>query len=653
MNYVKNTAILLIAALATTGCIADDADSFGQLSSGNGTLPSVTQPYRPTGAFGRSGLLFDTTCDVILNEFKTIALTEVTPWGLEGDYWMIEESAVMAVEDSVGAAEMSEMSADSSARDFSETNTQEIGVDEGDILETDGTHIFRASHDQLDIIDVDTLTVTDSVILPEGTHHLVLHDGQLAVVSDLWQSWDTTHIRVFSVTEDGSVQLQSTETVEGRTVGVRSVNGHLRILLETSNRDQLDFVSPWEDNLTEEEALDYNIEQIERSTIDQWMPRIFLNGVTESALDCNQIAISDQSPTAQTTTWIATRDIHSDDVTRGQLGIMSRADAMYATANSVHFTTTAWNSDVEWPQQPGPETSVHSFSFNANDTMYYLASGTVPGDTIGQFALNEHGDELRIATTRTVDGISESAVTILTAGDDNTYDVLGEVGGLGLTERIYAVRYIGDLAYVVTFRETDPLYVVDLTDPTQPYAAGELKIPGYSSYLHPIGDGKLLGIGQDADNSGRTRGTQISLFDVSDSSNPLRLDKVDIGGASAAEYDHKAFLWWPAGQFTATADYDGTVTITRLDGLATFAEPVELEYPASEECRWWNNTTRALVIGDHIVTIGATHIAKYDAETLRMVASSSYMATGDTASATGDVADIATDISEPTMEPMC
>ena len=215
------------------------------------------------------------------------------------------------------------------------------------------------------------------------------------------------------------------------------------------------------------------------------------------------------------------------------------------------------------------------------------------------------------------------------------------------------VRYIGDLAYVVTFRETDPLYVVDLTDPTQPYAAGELKIPGYSSYLHPIGDGKLLGIGQDADNSGRTRGTQISLFDVTDSSNPLRLDKVDIGGASAAEYDHKAFLWWPAGQFTATADYEGTVTVTRLDDLATFAEPVELENPASEECRWWNSTTRALVIGDHIVTIGATHIAKYDAETLRMIASSSYMATGDTASATGDTADIAVDISEPTMEPMC
>ena len=649
MNYVKNTTILLLAALTTTGCIADDTDSDGQHSSGTETSSSATEPNPPTGAFGRTGLLFDTTCDAILDEIKTIALTEVTPWGLESDYWILEEESFMEVEESVGASEMSDASADSSRGDFSETNTQEVGVDEGDILETDGIRIFRASSNQLDVIDVETLGVTDSVILPDGTHNLVLHDGQLAVVSNLWQSWDTTHIRVFTVTEDGRIELQSTETLDGRTVGVRSVNGHLRILLETSNRDQLGFVSPWEDNLTEEEALEHNIEQIERSTIDQWMPRVFQDGVTNSALNCSQIAISEQSPTAQTTTWVATRNIHRNETTQGQLGIMSRADTMYATANSIHFTTTAWNSDVEWPQQPGPKTSVHSFSFNTNDTMYHLASGAIPGETIGQFALNEHGDELRIATTRNVDGISESAVTILTAGDNRTYNVLGEVGGLGLTERIYAVRYIGDLAYVVTFRETDPLYVVDLTDPTQPFAAGELKIPGYSSYLHPIADGKLLGIGQDADDRGRTLGTQLSLFDVSDSTNPLRLDKVDIGGASAAEYDHRAFLWWPAGEFTATADYDGTVTVTRMSELQTFAEPVELEHPMSEDCRWWNSTTRALVIGNQIVTIDATHIAKYDLETLRMTEASSYVESTETDSETGDNASI----SEPSMEPMC
>ena len=107
MNYVKNTTILFLAALTTTGCIADDTDSYRQNLSGSETLPSVTQPNRPTGAFGRTGLLFDTTCDVILDEIKTIALEEVTPWGLESDYWMIEERIDMEVEESVAASEMS------------------------------------------------------------------------------------------------------------------------------------------------------------------------------------------------------------------------------------------------------------------------------------------------------------------------------------------------------------------------------------------------------------------------------------------------------------------------------------------------------------------------------------------------------------------
>ena len=121
----------------------------------------------------------------------------------------------MEVEESVGATEMSDASADSSRGDFSETNTQEVGVDEGDILETDGIRIFRASSNQLDVIDVETLGVTDSVILPNGTHNLVLHDGQLAVVSNLWQSWDTTHIRVFTVTEDGRLNFNQQRPLTG------------------------------------------------------------------------------------------------------------------------------------------------------------------------------------------------------------------------------------------------------------------------------------------------------------------------------------------------------------------------------------------------------------------------------------------------------
>jgi Beta propeller domain len=122
---------------------------------------------------------------------------------------------------------------------------------------------------------------------------------------------------------------------------------------------------------------------------------------------------------------------------------------------------------------------------------------------------------------------------------------VGQVGNLGRGERIYAVRFLGDVGYVVTFRQVDPLYTIDLSDPGRPRVVGELKIPGYSAYLHPVGEGLLLGVGQDATDEGRRLGAQVSLFDVSDPARPERLDQIPLGqGSTQAEFDHHAFLWW-------------------------------------------------------------------------------------------------------------
>ncbi len=141
----------------------------------------------------------------------------------------------------------------------------------------------------------------------------------------------------------------------------------------------------------------------------------------------------------------------------------------------------------------------------------------------------------------------------------------GRVDGLGLTERIYAVRYFGDLATVVTFRQTDPLYVLDLADVTAPKVLGELKIPGFSTYLHPVGDDKLLGIGQDADDSGRVTGFQVSLFDLSDRSAPVQLDRLSLGqGFSPASDDSRAFSYDPSRGLAAMPFFDGTGSMAAL-----------------------------------------------------------------------------------------
>ncbi len=250
------------------------------------------------------------------------------------------------------------------------------------------------------------------------------------------------------------------------------------------------------------------------------------------------------------------------------------------------------------------------------------------GFLLGQFSMSEHDGFLRVATTEGPawwDAFaareSESRVTVLTERGD-VLEPVGEVTGLGRGERIYAVRFLGDVGYVVTFRQVDPLYAIDLSDPIRPAVTGELKILGYSAYLHPVGEGLLLGIGQDATPEGRTLGTQVSLFDVSDPAHPLLLDRRPLSlGSSEAEYDHHAFLWWPQTRLAVLP-----VEAVRYDELT--GEPISLGGAAglqvgrtalSELGRLMHpdgQIRRSLVVGDTLYTVSDVGLLASDLTTL-------------------------------------
>jgi uncharacterized secreted protein with C-terminal beta-propeller domain len=167
------------------------------------------------------------------------------------------------------------------------------------------------------------------------------------------------------------------------------------------------------------------------------------------------------------------------------------------------------------------------------DNLKILATGNVPGRPLNQFSLDEYNNYLRIATTVGRWEKSENDVYVL----DNNLNTVGSIQGLGVTERIYSVRFIGDKGYVVTFRETDPFFILDLSNPRRPELKGELKIPGYSSYLHPIKENLILGIGKEGSE------VKVSLFDVSSPENPEEIDKYTLNEYwSDILRTHHAFL---------------------------------------------------------------------------------------------------------------
>jgi hypothetical protein len=173
---------------------------------------------------------------------------------------------------------------------------------------------------------------------------------------------------------------------------------------------------------------------------------------------------------------------------------------------------------------------------------------------LDQFSLSEYDGYLRVASTsrpiwwgsQPPTQLSQSYVTVL-AAERGVLKPVGQISGLGVGQQIYSVRFLQGAGYVVTYRQVDPLYTLDLTDPTAPRVAGQLELEGYSSYLQPVGGRLLLGIGQDVGANNEPSGSQIELFDVSNPAAPRLVGRISlgIGSSSQAQYDHHAFLFWP------------------------------------------------------------------------------------------------------------
>jgi uncharacterized secreted protein with C-terminal beta-propeller domain len=468
--------------------------------------------------------------------------------------------------------------------DSSQTNVQEAGVDEPDIVKTDGRTIWAIENGSLHAIDARAATPTllSTTPLDEGygTTMLLRKDRALLLGSGpkgaRWTEVD--------VSDPAKPAILRTEDVDGHIVDARLTGRSVRIV-----------VSSYPMGIYEPGEI--------RTQPAGWLPgRTIKNVRTGGVLDRRVRCRAVRRPSVYSGPGVLT--VYTVDLTRGLPAV--DADAIFTTGDTVYASPSSLYVATQRYEVQGANTSIHRFDITDPDRTRYAGSGMVPGTLLNQFSLSEDKGILRAASTVGWGPEGESKVTTL-AAEGGRLVQRGQVGGLGFGERIYAVRFLGDVGYVVTFRQTDPLYTVDLSDPARPRVRGELKIPGYSAYLHPIGEDLLLGVGQEANADGRVQGLQLSLFDVSDLAQPRRLQKAQLGDRwshSAAEWDHHAFLWWPATKLAmlpmASDAFSGAVgfRVARAGGIA---EVGRISHPAAGS--WTPPVDRAVVVGDRVFTL--------------------------------------------------
>jgi hypothetical protein len=503
--------------------------------------------------------------------------------------------------------------------DFSGTNVQEQGVDEPDIVKTNGAQAFAISGQALHVVDVRAPTpiVLDSLPLADGSHTLLLRGDRALVISSLYSAgkalrlpeWlPSTRLIEVDVSNPGRLRVINTLDVEGDPVSARLTGETARIVLRGMPR-----------------PLAGSLATVRRARSARWLPRGVLTRAsgrkrTGKAVACRSVRRTPGFSGLGMLT-VLTVDLERGLPAVDSDALMTDADTVYASTGGLYVATHRWidSATVREGEPPeGVRTAVHRFDASQRGTTTYLSSTEVRGFLLSQWSLSEHAGHLRVASTTAPawwggGEESESFVTVLSL-DGGRMTEVGRVGGLGRGEQIYAVRFIADVGYVVTFRQVDPLYTIDLSTPAAPKVLGELKIRGYSAYLHPVGEDLLLGVGQDATARGRQLGTQLSLFDVSDLSNPTRLHQLTLPGRSSeVEYDHLAFLYWPAtGLAVLPVDHwneKGPVFVGaagfRVDrgGIADLGR---ISHPVKDE--WRGQIRRSLVVGDRLFTVSEAGI---------------------------------------------
>ncbi len=588
------------------------------------------------------------------------------------------------------------------AADYSTTNIQVTGVDEADIIKTNGDYIYLLDYNDLYIIKAkpsESAAIITKITFKSRPQEFYLNGDNLVVFGydnqifndKTYQSFKRrssfTYLKVFDVSDPKSPKQVRDLNLEGSYVDSRVVG------------DYLYFITNNYQNYLENEPI---------------LPRVFENG--QVLLEKCGLSAKCYSPNVfyfdipyesyNFTSVMAINIKNNSEALAGDVYLLSDSQNLYVSAKNIYLTYTEYlneydierdvtidliktklsaedqskiakieavdnfilsssekknkiyylvqsyisklsegqqktlqaeidnllKSTLEAKAQEMEKTTIHKIAFN-NSVLNYQAMGQVSGHVLNQFSMDEYNDYFRIATTRSqswsrLESANQESYNNVYVLDDKLKTV-GVLEKLAKGERIYSARFMGDRAYLVTYKQTDPLFVIDLKTPTTPKVLGELKIPGYSTYLHPYADNILLGFGRDTEtnNNGGTvnKGLKLGLFDVSNPNSPKELDSFVTGDKysdSIALYDHKAFLIsnsknlisipavFRSGQYGNRVEFSGALVFNMVDNKIKLRSRIDHSDSGNYTNQdYWsgisyydNSVKRSLYIGDMLYT---------------------------------------------------
>lgn len=455
------------------------------------------------------------------------------------------------------ATNSTDSSKQEASEEYSDTNTQVEGVDEADIVKTDGNYIYYLTKNNLKIVDAQKMSVMATVEFDETDFYsseLYVKGDKVIVIGNRYESGrkeysidsmytdimyapgtSYTVIKVFDISNRAKPQLARTVEIEGYYLSSRMIDNDIYLMANKS--------------IYAYELKNKDIDELDEK---DYKPKYKDTAISD---EIKYVEFQDMCyiPNIETANYL---NIVSFDVTNNEKAnvdtYLGAGSEIYASDKNLYITRVIYNYEEENNYREY-ETSTEIYKFNlVEGKCNFDKAGEVPGGVLNQFSMDENGEYFRIATTSNKDWDSENNTNNLYVLNAKL-EIIGKVEGLAKGERIYSVRFMGDRAYMVTFVETDPLFVIDLSNPTNPTVLGELKIPGYSKYLHPYDETHIIGFGERTKvvNYGYgdqviTDGMKMALFDVTDPNNPKELYSVDIGERgtySELLYNHKALLF--------------------------------------------------------------------------------------------------------------